>query len=276
MSEAQYPPLPRRYRWRRRPFFPELWWILSLPLILFVALPLASLLLQTTPAQMLANLREPSVNQAIFLSLRTSLTATALTLLIGTPAAYLLARRDFPGKRGIDTLLDLPTVLPPAVAGVALLMAFGRRGPLGTLLDHFGVQLTFTPVAVVLAQIFVAAPFYLRSAIVGFAAVDMELEQSAALDGASEWQIFNHVVLPLSRNAILSGTAMMWARAMGEFGATIIFAGNLPGRTQTMPLAIYIGFELDLGAALTLAVILMALSFLVLVTVRLLLDRGGN
>jgi molybdate transport system permease protein len=199
-----------------------------------------------------------------------------LTILLGTPVAYLMARRDFPSKQAIDALLDLPTVLPPAVAGVALLMAFGRRGLLGSLLAPLGMHVTFTPVAVVMAQMFVAAPFYLRSAILGFTAVDVELEQSASLDGASEWQIFRHVVLPLSHNALLSGAVMTWARALGEFGATIIFAGNLPGRTQTMPLAIYLGFELDLSLALTLAVILMALSFLVLIAVKLLISRNAG
>jgi molybdate transport system permease protein len=245
-----------------------------LPLLIFLLAPLLALIARTSLAQILANLQQPAVYEAISLSLRTSIAAMTVTVLIGTPAAYLVARRQFRLKRAVDTLLDLPTVLPPAVAGVALLMAFGRRGLLGGLLAPLGIQLTFTPIAVVMAQTFVAAPLYLRAAILGFAAVDNELEQSAALDGAGEWQIFRHIILPLSANALLSGAVMMWARALGEFGATIIFAGNLPGITQTMPLAIYIGFELDISAALTLSVILMTLSFLVLIAVRTLLLRN--
>ncbi len=271
MSELTYRPQRTLYRWRRHRKLPDFWWPLSIPLLLFLALPLAALLLRISPGQIWQNLQQPAVLQAIWLSLRTSLAATLITVLAGTPMSYLMARRNFPFKRAIDTLLDLPTVLPPAVAGVALLMAFGRRGILGELLTPLGIQLTFTPVAVIMAQIFVAAPLYLRSAVLGFAAIDLELEQSAALDGAGEWSIFHHIILPLSRNALLSGAVMMWARALGEFGATIIFAGNLPGRTQTMPLAIYLGFELNLAVALTLAVLLMGFSFLVLITTKLLI-----
>jgi molybdate transport system permease protein len=217
------------------------------------------------------HLQQPVVRQAIGLSVRTSLTATLLTVIAGTPVAYLMAYRPFPGRDALATLIDLPTVLPPAVAGVGLLLAFGRRGLIGSALSIGGIELAFTPTAVVLAQIFVAAPFFLRAAILGFTHVDEELLQSAALDGATEVQAFRHVVVPLSRNAMLTGAVMMWARALGEFGATIIFAGNLPGRTQTMPLAIYIGFELDMGVALTLSVILLALSFVVLALFRRLL-----
>ena len=273
MSELSYRSASKQYRWRRQSIVPGIWWPLSLPLLAFLLAPMLALVARTSLQQMASNLAQPAVFQAISLSLRTSIIATAITVLIGTPAAYLVARRDFRLKRAIDTLLDLPTVLPPAVAGVALLMAFGRRGVFGSLLEPLGIQLTFTAVAVIMAQMFVAAPLYLRTAILGIAAVDIELEQSAALDGASEWQTFRHIIIPLSYNALLSGSVMMWARALGEFGATIIFAGNLPGITQTMPLAIYIGFELDIGVALTLSVILMALSFLVLIMVKILVLR---
>lgn len=252
------------------------WWLLSLPLLLFLALPLAALILRSSPRQVLLNVQQPAVYEAIVVSLRTSVVATGVTVLLGTPVAYLMARRSFRGKQALDTLLDLPTVLPPAVAGVALLMAFGRQGIAGDVLQGAGVDIAFTQVAVVLAQTFVASPFYLRSAILGFAAVEPELAQSAALDGAGEWAIFRHVILPLSQSALLSGAMMTWARALGEFGATIIFAGNFPGRTQTMPLAIYLGFELELDVALTLSVILLALSFLVLIGVRGLLGREGE
>jgi molybdate transport system permease protein len=161
------------------------------------------------------------------------------------------------------------------VAGVALLMAFGREGVLGGLLGRLGVHIAFTPVAVVLAQMFIAAPFYIKAAMIGFANIDIELEQSASLDGASAWQVFRYVTVPLSWSALLSGSVLSWARALGEFGATIIFAGNFPGRTQTMPLAIYIGFQLDLDIALTLSVILVGFSFLALMVIKGLLRGEG-
>ena len=255
---------------------PELWWLLSVPLLFFLALPLVALFLRTSPAHLLANLSDPQVIQAVSLSLVTTLLTLAVTLIFGTPVAYLLARWDFPFRRVIDTLLDLPTVLPPSVAGIALLMAFGRRGLLGDWFEVLGIQIAFSQAAVVLAQTFIAAPFFVKAAILGFASVEPELEQAAALDGASGWQVFRRITLPLSWTALISGSVMTWARALGEFGATIIFAGNYPGRTQTMPLAIYIGFELDLDVALTLSVILVGCSFLVLMVVKGLLQRDLN
>jgi molybdate transport system permease protein len=151
---------------------------------------------------------------------------------------------------------------------VALLMAFGRRGLVGAWLASLGITLPFTPLAVVLAQSFIAAPLYIKSATLGFTGVDCELRRAAALDGANRWQTFRYIIIPMSWNALLSGIVMTWARALGEFGATIIFAGNFPGRTQTMPLAIYIGFELDISAALALSAILIGLSFVVLAIVK--------
>jgi molybdate transport system permease protein len=251
----------------------DLWQLLSLPLLLFLALPLLAIFLRTSPVELLANLSNPQVLQAVGLSLVTTLVTLAITLIFGTPVAYLLARGDFPFRRVIDTLLDLPTVLPPSVAGVALLMAFGRRGLVGEWFEVLGIQIAFTQAAVVLAQTFIAAPFYIKAAIVGFAGVEPELEQAAALDGASGRQAFRYITLPLAWTALISGSVMTWARALGEFGATIIFAGNYPGRTQTMPLAIYIGFELDLDVALTLSVILVGCSFLVLMVIKSLLQR---
>ena len=247
--------------------------LLSLPMLAFISLPLLALFLRTSSASLLANLRQPVVQQAIILSLVTSLTATGITILLGTPLAYGLARGAFRYQRLIDTLVDLPIVLPPAVAGVALLVAFGRRGLFGGWLSSLGIDIAFTASAVILAQIFIAAPFYIRAARLGFASIDWELEQAAGLDGANPWQVFRFVIVPLAWTALLGGSVMTWARAMGEFGATIIFAGNFPGRTQTMPLAIYLGFELDLNIALTLSVILVGFSFLVLMAVRGLLQR---
>lgn len=249
------------------------WWLLSLPLLLFLALPLVAMFLRTPPDQLLANLGQTQVIQAVSLSLLTTSITLAVTIIFGTPVAYFLARYKFPFRRAVDTLLDLPTVLPPSVAGVALLMAFGRRGLVGEWLEIWGVHIAFTQVAVVLAQTFIAAPFYVKAAMLGFASVDRDLEQAAALDGAGGSQVFRFITLPLAWSALLSGAVMSWARALGEFGATIIFAGNYPGRTQTMPLAIYIGFELDLSVALTLSVILVGCSFLVLIVVKGLLQR---
>jgi molybdate transport system permease protein len=249
------------------------WWLLGLPLLVFLVIPLAALVLRIPPGQLLANLQMQQVTQAAVISLRTTLTTTAVTIIFGTPVAYGLARRRFPLRRLVDTLIDLPIVLPPAVAGVALLIAFGRRGLIGEPLAAWGIEVAFSQTAVVMAQTFVAAPFYVKAATLGFAGVDAELEQAAAMDGANSWQLFWHVTLPLAWTALLSGSAMTWARALGEFGATILFAGNYAGRTQTMPLAIYIGFELDLNVALTLAVIQVGISFLVLGLVKGVLQR---
>ncbi|HVB96355.1 MAG TPA: ABC transporter permease [Chloroflexota bacterium] len=248
--------------------------LLSLPLLLFLLVPLVVLVLSALPARVFADLRDPTVSQALSLSLVTTLLSTTITVIGGTPVAYLLARRRFAGRAVLDTLIDLPMVLPPAVAGIALLIAFGRRGFIGQYLDAVGIEVAFTEVAVVLAQIFVAGPLYVKSAIAGFSHVDQELERVAGLDGANSFQVFQSITLPLARTALISGAVMTWARALGEFGATIIFAGNFPGRTQTMPLAIYIGFEIRLDLAVTLAIILLAISFGVLFIVKGILRRG--
>jgi molybdate transport system permease protein len=236
----------------------------SLPMLLFYLLPIIALLLRVSPSELLSNLVDPQVAQAIQVSMTTTLIATGVTFIFGAPLAYLLARRRFRGRAVLDTLIDLPMLLPPAVAGIALLVAFGRRGLLGQSLDEAGIQIAFTQIAVIMAQVFVASPFFVKSAISGFAAVDRELEQAAAVDGASPLTAFWRITLPLSASALFGGVVMTWARALGEFGATIIFAGNFPGRTQTMPLAIYIGFEIDLRIALTLSAILLAIAFAVL------------
>ncbi len=254
------PPTPRRaLDWS---------WLPSVPFLLFLVLPLVALLLRTSLDSVLDNLGKPQVYQAIALSLSTSATATVVTIIFGTPLAYQMARRQFLFKRALDTLIDLPTVMPPAVAGVAMLMAFGRRGIFGGVLEDWGISIAFTQVAVVIAQTFIAAPFYIKAAIIGFASVERELENAAALDGATRWEVFRHVTVPLSWTALLSGAVITFARALGEFGATIIFAGNFPGRTQTMPLAIYIGFEVNLDVALTLSVIMIGFSFLTLVVAK--------
>lgn len=250
-----------------------LWRVLSLPMLIFLSIPILALFLRISPSSLIENVRQPGVLQAIGLSLGTTVISTVIIILGGTPLAYAQARGQFRFNRMIDTLIDLPLVLPPAVAGVALLMAFGRRGLFGGILSDLDIHIAFTPLAVIIVQIFVAAPFYIKSATLGFSNIDQELEQSAALDGASSPQIFRFLTIPLSWSALLGGSMMSWARALGEFGATIIFAGNFPGRTQTMPLAIYIGFELDLDIALTLSVILILLSFTALFIARNILNR---
>lgn len=272
---AQSPARSTTYTVATRPRRANPTWLLliSAPMLVFLLLPIVALVLRLDLAQLLANLGNPEVGQAIALSLTTASLSTLLALIFGTPLAFLLARRRFRGRALLDTLIDLPMVLPPAVAGIALLIAFGRRGLVGQQLTAAGISIAFTSVAVVLAQTFVAAPFYVKTAIAGFAGIDREFEQAAAVDGAGAASVFRRITLPLAAPTLLGGLVMTWARALGEFGATIIFAGNFPGRTQTMPLAIYLGFEVELDIALTLALILLATSFGVLFIVKMLLRQ---
>ena len=253
-------------------------WLFFFPLLLiltFLVLPLAAVFLKVVSrAGIWETLQQPLVTEALWLSAITSLSSLLLALLLGTPIAYLLARSRARGIVLLDTLIDLPMVLPPTVAGVALLMAFGRRGILGEWFDVVGIHISFTSVAVVLAQSFVSAPFYIRAARAGFQSVDQELERVAYTLGHSSLGTFFRVTVPLAFPALLGGAVMAWARALGEFGATIMFAGNMIGRTQTIPLAIYTAMETDLTAALVLSLILIAVSFGVLFGVRLLLHRS--
>jgi molybdate transport system permease protein len=223
--------------------------LLGLPLILFIVLPLAALLTQVPYPDFFKSIQSQQVRQAIQLSFVTSIISVLITMIFGTPVAYLLARSRSRVATLMDTIMDLPTVLPPAVAGVALLIAFGRRGVFGAYLAPLGISLPFTQAAVIMAQTFVASPFFVKAAAIGFSGIRKELLEASALDGASRWQTFWHITLPLARISLMTGAVMTWARALGEFGATIIFAGNFPGRTQTMPLAIYVGFEIDLNTA---------------------------
>lgn len=254
----------------------EAWKIGMLPFLLFILIPLAALLMRTNLSVIAESLRQQQTLQAIRLSMATSLITVVVTLLAGTPVAYYLAHRQYRFHQVIDALVDLPTVLPPSVAGVALLMAFGRSSLLGGWLGALDISIPFTSAAVVLAQTFVAAPLFIKSAAIGLGALDPELRNAAAIDGANRWQIFWYVTLPLAWVSFLSGSVMTWARALGEFGATIIFAGNFPGRTQTMPLAIYIGFEIDLRVALVLSAILIFLSFCAILLVKSLLHFSIN
>ena len=246
-------------------------WLFLLPASVLGALllvPLGALLWRALLSGALAEAAGPTGRTALLLSLFTATVSTLLALVTGTPLAYLLARWPVRGRAWLELLVDLPVVLPPSVAGLALLMAFGRRGVLGDALGALGVSLPFTTAAVILAQTFVAAPFFVRAARIGFAAVDVQLEEAAYAEGASPWQMFRHLMLPLSARALAAGLVLCWTRALGEFGATILFAGNLPGRTQTMPLAIYLGFEQNLGVALALSAVLLVVSAVVLAVLR--------
>jgi molybdate transport system permease protein len=214
------------------------------------------------------------LQQALGLSLGSTAVTMAIVVTLGTPLAYLLARRRFAGATVVEALVDLPIVLPPAVAGIALLVTFGRNGVLGRWLDQAGITVGFTTVAVIMAQIFVAAPFYVIAARGGFARVDRDLEAVAADLGAPPGKVLRTVTLPLVAPSLIAGAVLAWARALGEFGATIMFAGNFPGVTQTMPLAIYGRFGAgDMPAALLLSVVLLIASLVVLFGVRVAGDK---
>jgi len=241
-------------------------------LVAFLGLPVAVLVVRAVAGgALVAAVGDPVVLEALSLSLGTTAVSLVLTVLLGTPFAYVLARRRFRGSSLLETIVDLPIVLPPSVAGLALLLVFGRRGLVGPSLEVVGLTIPFTTVAVVLAQVFVAAPFFVRSARAGFAAVDRDLEDAARVDGAAEHQVFRWITAPLAGAALAAGLVMSWARALGEFGATIMFAGNIAGRTQTLPLVVYGEFGAgELDASIAAASILVLAAFGVLVAVRFL------
>ena len=234
--------------------------------VAFIGLPLLALAARAVLTDGFpSNLTTPIAMTALRLSLVTSVASVIVIVLAGTPVAYLLARRTSGALRAVDVLIELPLVLPPVVAGVAMLMAFGRRGVLGGFLEEAGIALPFTTAAVVFAQVFVAAPFYVRAAKIGFQSVDTELEEISQTLGHSPWSTFWRITLPLTWPALVGGLALSWARALSEFGATIMFAGNFIGRTQTMPLAILTAMESDVGAALGLGLMLLVISAFILV-----------
>jgi molybdate transport system permease protein len=243
--------------------------VLAATFFLFLGVPLASLLLREPPALLWSAMQQPDVLQALQLSLFTTSISTLLAALFGLPVAYVLARMDFPGHKVLETIVTMPTVLPPVVAGVALLLTFGRMGLLGHYLSLLGITLPFTTVAVIMAQTFIAAPFFVSSARAGLEQLDRRYELAAYTLRASPLYTFWHVVLPLIRPALLAGTGLAWARALGEFGATITFAGNFPGITQTMPIAVYIAAESDLDKAIALSVVLLAVSFGMLLALKI-------
>ncbi|MGH2489152.1 MAG: ABC transporter permease, partial [Candidatus Limnocylindria bacterium] len=211
----------------------------------------------------------PAVRDALALSLLTTAVSVVIIVALGTPLALLLARGRFRGAALLETVVDLPIVMPPSVAGLALLLVFGRRGAFGEALDVAGISVPFTTLAVILAQVFVAAPFFVRAARAGLANVDRQLEDAARDLGAGERQVARHVTIPLALPALAAGLVLSWSRALGEFGATIMFAGNVPGRTQTLPLVVYGEFQAgDLEASIAAAAILILAAFGVLLAVR--------
>ncbi|GLW99903.1 molybdate ABC transporter permease [Microtetraspora sp. NBRC 16547] len=252
-------------------------WVLVVPAVIgmaFLVLPLAGLLVRAPWSTLTQRLAEPQVLEALRLSLVTATAATAVCLLLGVPLAWLLARVAFPGRRLVRALVTVPLVLPPVVGGVALLLVLGRRGLIGQWLDSaFGVTLPFTTTGVVIAEAFVAMPFLVISVEGALRAADQRFEEAAATLGASRWTVFRRVTLPLIAPGVVAGAVLCWARALGEFGATITFAGNFPGRTQTMPLAVYLALETEPEAAIVLSLVLLAVSVIILACLR---DRWVN
>ncbi len=238
--------------------------LISAVAILLLGLPLGVLVVRGLSARGWDSVANSGVPDAVYLSLATTVISAFAIVALGTPLAYILARWRFPLRRILIVLVELPIVLPPAVAGLALLLTFGRRGFLGPALSLAGISLPFSTAAVVLAQTFVAAPFFIRSAQVGFASVPDEIEDAARVDGAGGLALFRYITLPLVSRALAAGLTLSWARALGEFGATILFAGSLPGRTQTMPLLVYNVLERDIDAAIWTSLILLGLALVAL------------
>lgn len=236
--------------------------------LVFLALPLVAIFAHTSPGRLLDQLSNPVVEDAFVVSLKTSLVAQLLIVVLGTPTAYVLATRRFRGRTLALLLVELPLVLPPAVAGIGLLAAFGRVGLLGSSLRRLGITLPFTQTAVTLAVAFVASPLYVRTAIAAFEATDPNLAAASRTLGAGAGRTFFRVVLPLARAGLAAGLALSFARGLGEFGATIMFAGSLQRVTQTLPLAIYAEFDRNFDAALAMGGVLVLLSVLLLAGLR--------
>ena len=237
--------------------------------VAFLVLPLVGLISAASWSSLPSRLTEPDILQALWLSIQAATLATIVCVVLGVPLAWMLARVEFPGVKVVRALVTVPLVLPPVVGGVALLLAFGRNGFVGSwLFDTFGVSLPFTMTGVVVAEAFVAMPFLVISVESALRSSDTRLEEAAATLRAGRWATFVHVTLPLVTPGIAAGAVLCWARALGEFGATITFAGNFPGRTQTMPLAVYLALQSDLEAAIVLSLILLVLSVTILAALR--------
>jgi molybdate transport system permease protein len=253
---------------RPRPFSVLLVAALALALA-FLTIPVVAIFANTAPDELLSSLGDASARDALRLSLETSLIALAIIVAVGTPAAYLLATRRFRGHALVVTLVELPLVLPPAVAGIGLLAALGPEGILGSLVEDAGVRLVLTMAGVVVALVFVSSPYYLRQAQAAFGAIDPALLEASRTLGAGEARTFARVALPVARPGLLAGAALAWGRAVGEFGATLMFAGSFRGITQTAPLAIYERFATDFTGALALSAVLVAVSAALLISMKL-------
>ncbi len=243
-------------------------------MLVLLALPVVALALASSPAELAAGARHPLFLPALWLTARTTVVSLAIVVAAGTPLAWWLAVSSGRWARGVEQLVDVPIVLPPAVLGIALLQTFGRNGLLGTPLEAMGLQIPFTTAAVVLTQVVVASPFYVQSAAAAFRRVDRDLLIVARTLGRSPAGAFFGVAVPVALPGLVSGAALAWARAIGEFGATLLFAGNLPGRTQTAPLAIYTALESDVQAAVALSLVLAAAAVFLLLGLRAL--PGGR
>lgn len=259
----------------RRSWFAALAIAAAIATLAFLLVPVLAVFTNVGPAQLIDALGEESAREALLLSLKTTLIALVIVVVVGTPAAYLLASRAFPGRALVLTAIELPLVMPPAVAGIALLAAFGPHGILGGLVDSAGIELVFQTAGVVVALIFVSAPFFLRQAIASFAAIDGRLLEAARTLGASPFRAFATVAVPSASGGLTSGMALAWGRALGEFGATLLFAGSLQGVTRTAPLAIFSAFGEPGGfvSALALSAVLILVSAALLLGVKLL---GGD
>ncbi|MDQ3619069.1 MAG: molybdate ABC transporter permease subunit [Actinomycetota bacterium] len=234
----------------------------------FLLLPLLALFLRVSPGDLISALGSGVALDALVVTLKTSAIAHLLILGFGTPAAYLLATKGWKGRSAAVALIELPLVLPPVVAGIALLSVFGRLGLLGETMDVLGISISFTQTAVVLAVVFVASPFFIRQAIVAFEGVDTGLLEAARTLRASPWRVFSRVALPLASRGLAAGSALAFVRGLGEFGATIIFAGSFRGVTQTLPLAIYGELDQDFEAAIAISVLLVLISVAILTAIR--------
>jgi len=241
--------------------------------LLFLTLPIVAIFADTGPGELITSLGDPVARDALWLSLKTTVIALAIIVVFGTPAAYLLATRSFRGRSVVQTLIELPLVLPPAAAGIGLLAALGPKGLLGGVLDDAGIELVLQTAGVVVALVFVSAPFYLRQAESAFAAVSPTSVEAARTLGCGEAATFLRVVIPSARGGLLAGAALAWGRALGEFGATLMFAGSFRGITQTVPLAIYDRFSQDFPGALALSAVLVCVSFALLLSVKFITGR---
>jgi molybdate transport system permease protein len=262
----------RSFEWQKlvRPLLAVAFFGAVVVTFVFIALPIIAIFTHVSPGDLIHQLSNPVVTDAIIVTVKTTIVAQLIVLAFGTPTAYFLATRRFTGRSFAITLVELPIVLPPAVAGVGLLVAFGRVGLLGSTFDFLGINLAFNQAAVILAVVLTAGPFYIRQAIAAFEAVDTNLVAASRTLGAGPMRTFFRVTMPLASAGLAAGQAIALARGLGEFGATIMFAGSLQGRTQTLSLAIYEQFDLDFNVALAISAVLVIISALTLLSVKLL------